>query len=207
MNFYRTFLAVMGLLLAMSSVQATVISGTTTSIYYDNGGGSPFSQPIKFGDGVHSVTSFWTTRSLPGANVSGNFYPEMADPVTYSVVAFAVGVKDISQITDASIFSFSDRAFGLCDAVCDSDGIGDFVVVRSILDGYYGVFRIDKIDYLDYGVSLEIAHLHATWWFQTDGTGNFVSLVPEPSSYLMFGIGILILLGYCVRDLALIKPV
>lgn len=208
MNFYRTFLVVTGVLLMASSVQATVISGTTTSIYYDNGGGSPFSQPIKFGDGVHSVTSFWTTRSLPGANVSGNFYPEMADPVTYSDVAFAVGVTDISQITDASIFSFADRALGLCDAVCDSDGVGDFVVVRDILDGYYGVFRIDKIVYGDYHVSLEIGRLQATWWFQTDGTGSFVSPVPEPSSYLMFGIGMtMILLGYRVRDLPLIKPV
>ncbi|MBX9893636.1 MAG: PEP-CTERM sorting domain-containing protein [Nitrosomonas sp.] len=207
MNFYRTFLAVAGIVLLMaSSAQATVISGTATSYYFNGGAGGPSSTPIKFGDGVHSVTSHWGATSLHHGYIDGFFYPEGDAPIHYSDVAFAVGVTDISQITDASIFSFSDRTPSLCDAICDPDGVGDFVVVRNVLDGYYGVLRIDKIDYRD-SESEEDGFLQATWWFQTDGTGNFVSPVPEPSSYLMLGIGMLILLGYRVRDLALIKPV
>lgn len=198
MNFYRKFLAVTGVLLMASSVQATVISGTTTSAFFDGGGGLPFSHAIKFGDGVHSVTSYWAPRSLHQADIIGQLAREFDTPVTFSDIASAAGVTDISQITDASIFGFANFARNLCDAVCDPDGVGDFVVVRNILDGYYGVLRIDKIDY--YPFSYKAGDLQATWWFQTDGTGNFASPVPEPSSYLMFGIGMLVLLGYRVRS-------
>jgi len=207
MNFYRMFLAVAGVLLMASLAQATVISGTVTSYYFNGGGGGPVSSPIKFGDGVHSVTSHWGATSLHHGYIDGIFYPEFDAPIHYSDVAFAVGVTDISQITDASIFSFSDRTSSLCDAICDPDGVGDFVVIRNVLDGYYGVLRIDGINYDTDHITYESGILQATWWFQTDGTGNFVSPVPEPSSYLMFGIGMLALLGYRVRNLALIKPV
>jgi hypothetical protein len=212
MNFYRTFLAVMGLLLAMSSAQATVISGTVTSGFFNGGAGGPISDSIKLGDGVHSVTSFWGAGSSHTGFFYGTYVPDFGDgPVfayTYSDVAFAVGVTDISQITDASIFSFADRALGLCDAVCDPDGVGDFVVARSVSSGYYAVLRIDKIDFITETYTYSSwGELHGTWWFQTDGTGNFASAVPEPSSYLVFGIGMLVLLGYRARDFVLIKPV
>lgn len=198
MNLYRKFLAVAGVLLMASSVQATVISGTVTSSFWDGGGGLESSDPIKFGDGVHSVTSYWGTRTLHRGGIEGYLAREFDTPLIFSNIASATGVTDISQITDASIFSFANFARNLCDAVCDPDGVGDFVVVRNILDGYYGVIRIDKIDY--YPFSFKIGDLQATWWFQTDGTGNFASPVPEPSSYLMFGIGMLVLLGYRVRS-------
>lgn len=205
MTFYRTFLAVV--LLIASSAQASIISGTVTSFFFNGGAGGPASSPIEFGNGVHSVTSFWGSASLHRGYIHGNLFPEGGDgPIHYSNVAFAVGVTDISQITEASIFSFSDSTPILCDAICDPDGVGDFAVTRNVLDGYYGVLRIDRIDHYndDYDT---FGLLQATWWFQTDGTGNFTSPVPEPSSYLMFGIGMLALLGYRVRDLALLKPV
>lgn len=206
MNFYRKFFAVAGVLLIASLAQASVISGTVTSDYFDGGAGVPTSSPIEFGDGVHSVTSFWVAASLHRGYINGILSPEVGDLIHYSDVAFAVGVTDISQITDASIFSFSHITPSLCDAICDPDGVGDFAVTRNVLDGYYGVLRIDRIDHYndDYDT---FGLLQATWWFQTDGTGNFTSPVPEPSSYLMFGIGMLAFLGYRVRDLALIKPV
>lgn len=58
MKIYRMFLATMGLLLMMSSAQATVISGTVTSGFFNGGAGGPSSDPINFGDGVHSVLLF-----------------------------------------------------------------------------------------------------------------------------------------------------
>ena len=108
MNFYRTFLAVAGVLLIASSAQASVISGTVTSSWDDGGAGSPGSSPIEFGDGVHSVTSFWAAESLHRGVIVGSVYPQFETSTHYSDVAFAVGVTDISQITDASIFSFTD---------------------------------------------------------------------------------------------------
>ena len=189
-----------------SSAQATVISGAVTSGFFNGGAGGPTSDPIKFGDGGESITFFWQGVSSHEGFFDGTLYPDFNDPITYSDVAFAVGVTDISQVKDASIFSFSDRTTLLCDAVCDPDGVGDFVVARSALNGHYGVLRIDKIDFFTDTYS-SWGELHGTWWFQTDGTGNFASAVPEPSSYLMFGIGMLVLLGYRVRNLALIKPV
>ncbi len=53
--------------------------------------------------------------------------------------------------------------------------MGDFVVWRSLDSGHFLVLRIDHIRVDDLAQS--IAFLDGTWWFQTDGTGNFV--VPE----------------------------
>lgn len=207
MNFYRTFLAVMGLLLAMSSAQATVISGTVTSGFFNGGAGGPASSPITFGDGGESVTFFWIGSSSVGI-FYGQYVPDFSDVVfTYSDVAFADGVTNISQIKDASIFSFARSISYSCYEACGSGVVGDFVVARSVSSGYYGALHIDKIDFFAHPYLGSWGELHGTWWFQTDGTGNFASAVPEPSSYLMFGIGMLVLLGYRVRNLTLIKLV
>ena len=105
-----------------------------------------------------------------------------------SEVAVATGVTDISQITDASIFSYTSLSVGpLCDPDCNPGGIGAFVVWRNMISGHYGVLRIDDIFVED--IDTPIADLDGTWWFQTDGTGSF-NPIPEPTSGLLFVVGL-----------------
>jgi hypothetical protein len=160
------------------SVQATVISGTIT-----NWEGDGPAETI--GDGVHRVTLYWSINTYD----KGWFYRgyDLYDSAL-SKVAFATGVTDISQISDASIFSFFDtQGIGpYCDADSDPDGTGDFIVWKNMTTGHYGVLRIDDIAVID--IHVPLATLDGTWWFQTDGTGDFSS-VPEPSSFLLFFCG------------------
>lgn len=73
-----------------------------------------------------------------------------------SDVAFATDITDISQINDASIFSFGDNFNGShCDAECDSDGVGEFLIWRNIHTGHYGALRIDDINVLDLNLLME----------------------------------------------------
>ncbi len=88
------------------------------------------------------------------------------------------------------------------------NGVGDFIVARNISTGHYGVLRIDDIQdqsWNDGFVDHWQGTLNGSWWFQTDGTGDFssVSSVPEPSTYMLFGVGLLVLLGYRVRHKAI----
>lgn len=115
--------------------------------------------------------------------------------------AFATGVTDITQISDASIFDFTlDAVIGpLCDADCDPDGVGDFIVVRGAEgqanEGFYGVLRIDDVHDVD--IHLPYAELDGTWWFQTDRTGDFSdAVVPEPGTALLVLAGVAALLRY-----------
>jgi hypothetical protein len=156
------------------SVQATVISGKITNW-------EESSSAKTIGDGVNRVNLYWSINMID----KGWFYRgyDFYDGAL-SAVAFAAGVTDISQISDASIFNFGTEPIGpYCDADSDPDGSGDFIVWKNMNTGHYGVLRIDDIVYD--GMHPAMATLNGTWWFQTNGTGNF-SVVPEPSSFLLF---------------------
>lgn len=131
--------------------------------------------PLEIGDGTNKVSFMWV---LPN-----EFWGSAAAGLTDSSVAIATGIKDISEIHDASIFEFTDDIVSpVCDAQCDPDGVGDFVIARNNRTGHYGVLQVKKIydrEWENDAGGIEIFHeLDGTWWFQTDGTGNFS---PEPS--------------------------
>lgn len=201
MNMHKVLFAVLGVLLMASSAQATVITGNINNWgYYAD---APLLPWLSVGDGTNHVIFSWSLGVAPtgffyGSSFHGDFPYE-------SDVAFATGVTNIFQIADASIFSFTDGSIG-------PNGVGDFIVARNISTGHYGVIRIDNIQDTSWSIpdpsGGEIIYyegnLNGTWWFQTDGTGDFssVSSVPEPSTYLLFGVGLLVLLGYRIRHKA-----
>lgn len=112
-----------------------------------------------------------------------------------SDVAFATDITDISQINDASIFSFGDNFNGShCDAECDSDGVGEFLIWRNIHTGHYGALRIDDINVLDLNSATANGEITGTWWFQTDGSAN-LSAVPLPAAVWLLSSGLIGLIG------------
>jgi hypothetical protein len=136
---------------------------------------------LVLGDGVNSVRISWSLQFYD----TGYFYGRGGIQGNSEVAALPE-VTDVSEITDASAFTFNSyppSSVGpLCDADCDPDLVGDFVVFRSLDNGHFLVLRIDDIRVDDLAQS--IAFLDGTWWFQTDGTGSFV--VPEPPrAYLL----------------------
>lgn len=124
------------------------------------------------GDDNNHVTMWWSYNTPGKGWFYGRWHTGDSD------VAYAEGITDITQITDASIFTFNKQSVGpLCDAQADRDGPGDFVIWRNVDTSYYGALRIDDIN---------SRGLTGTWWFQTDGTANFV---PEPATILLLGLG------------------
>ena len=144
---------------------------------------------MTIGDGTNGVSLWWSINTYDRGWFYGSDY--MSDPFE-SDVAFATGVTDISQITDASIYSFTSVAIGpRSDADFNPDGIGDFLIWKNISTNHYGAVRLDDI-YVPQGGGLLNAKLNATWWFQSDGTGNFNdTVVPVPGAVLlgMLGLG------------------
>lgn len=165
-------LALLSLGLA-TPARATVITGTI--IDWPESG-----DPIEIGDGTHHVSLWWSINTYD----RGWFYGSSYDPFD-SDVALATGVTDITQITDASVFAFTSTYVGpLCDADCDPDGVGEFVVWRHVTTGHYGVLRIDDIR--TPGSDIFASVLDGTWWFQSDGSGDFSgSAVPEPATSML----------------------
>ena len=164
------------LLCAPFSANAVLISGTIDDW--------PETGPLQVvGDGTNSVTMWWSINTNDRGFFYGSSFTGDSD------VAVAAGVNAIGDIVDASLLTYTSGAVGPnCDANCATNGVGDFLVWNNINTGYYGVLRIDNI----VGTGLE-ATLDATWWFQTDGTGNFSEImhVPEPATLALFGIGLL----------------
>jgi hypothetical protein len=75
-------------------------------------------------------------------------------------VAFATGVTNIDQITNAGVFTFQTTAFNSIGPISDGDvtGIGQFTVLRNRSTQCYAVVRWD---------SVQNSSLYATWWLQT----------------------------------------
>jgi hypothetical protein len=153
---------------------AQIFSGTISN--YQDSAPPP---ALTFGDGLHSVTLSWSVHEV---NSSGYFYAQ-----SDTEVALATNVSSINQITDAGIFSFTTGSLdsyyiGPISDVGITGGLNSFVVLRSN-SGFYGVLRIDDIFRypvpINHGTYSSYSGLNATWWFQSNGSGNF-STVPEP---------------------------
>ena len=175
-----TILGLVVLVAVSASAPAAVISGQIDQL--------PESQITQFGDGDHDIVFFWSIRYFN----EGFCYGSANEPWWPGVnadVAIATGVTDVSQITNASQYQLVDSSILIHDAFYNANGIGDFVVCRNVDTGHYGVLRIDFINYID--PLLPYAEMDCTWWFQSDGTGDFSS-VPEPTSLMLLGLGLLI---------------
>jgi hypothetical protein len=156
-----------------------IISGTITG-FVESGPSVPF------GDAINHVTLWWSISHTDVGWFYGSSYTQVKD----TDVAYATGVTDISQITDGSAFSFTSSWLG---PIYDADargGIGDFLVLRNIVTGHYGVIRVDDIS----AGGAWVATLDATWWFQPDGSADFSdghTVVPDPgASLLLLGMGL-----------------
>ncbi|MFG0251971.1 MAG: PEP-CTERM sorting domain-containing protein [Phycisphaerales bacterium JB038] len=159
-----------------AGIQADVITGTITD-WPESG---PF---MTVGDGNNSVTMWWSINYYDLGWFYGSSYGTGTD------VAVATGITDVTQISDASIFNYTSSYVGpIGDADYNGNGIGTFLAWRNTTTGYYGVLRVDDIDYID--PDQPYAELDGTWWFQTDGSGNFV---PAPSTLALLGLGALTL--------------
>ncbi|TGD73549.1 VPLPA-CTERM sorting domain-containing protein [Mangrovimicrobium sediminis] len=175
----KLFTAIL-LFLLPSLSQAAIISGSMF-------GWEESTTIESIGDGSNQVSMWWSINTSD----RGWFYGS-GNALTRSDVALATGVTDISQITDASAFSFTNTFVGpVCDADCNGNGVGDFLVWRNIDSGFYGVLRVDDID-TTYGA--DYATLSGTWWFQTDGSANF-SVVPVPAAAWFMGSALAALVG------------
>jgi hypothetical protein len=182
--------------LQSSSAYAAVISGAITD-WVESG-------PVQtIGDGINHVTLGWSYATPDRGYFYGSSWTGDSD------VAYAAGVTDITQITDASLYSFTNASIGpYCDADCDPDGVGEFIVWRNISSGYYGVLRLDDmypdpVDPIYYNTLLS-----GTWWFQTDGTADFSSSIPPipiPPALWLFGSGLLGLVGVARKKRGEIK--
>lgn len=157
----------LSLMLVSFSCHATIISETISDW-------AEFATRLTIGDGTNSVQTIWSQNTWD----KGYFYGSVFGN---SDVAYATGITDVLQITDASIFDFESHSVGpLCDADCNPSGVGDFIAMRNIDTGHYGVLRVDDIAGIFPGGTLD-----ATWWFQTDGTSDF-SVVSIPSTAWLF---------------------
>jgi hypothetical protein len=170
MNQAKWGLAICVVLLGAVGARGEIISGTIED--WDE-----LTMFVTIGDDTNHVTMQWSYNQ---PNM-GFFYG--SDPWTFdSDVAAAPGITDVTQIFDASVFDFTSGYVGpLCDG---DDGVGDFVIWNNIETGHYGVLRVDDI--VDPEPDTWRAQLNGTWWFQTDGTGNFV---PEPATLLLLCLG------------------
>jgi hypothetical protein len=172
---------------ALSSTHAAVYTGSIVDL--------PESAPYgySFGDGTHSVTLGW---SVNYTDRSGFFYRNSS-----TEVAVATGVSSINQITDAGAFTFTTPAAYDVGPVFDvpyTGGLNSFIVLKNSGNNFYGVVRLDDIfrysTPINYGTYSSYSGLNATWWFQSDGTGNF-ALVPEPGAMSLLGLGLTVMLA------------
>jgi hypothetical protein len=152
-----------------------VISGTISNW--------PESGPtMSIGDGNNHVTLWWSINTFDRGWFYGSGFTGDSD------VAFVPSITDVTQISDASIYTYTAGSVGpASDADVDPDGVGDFLIWRNINSGYYGVLRVDDIHDVD--LNQPYGELDGTWWFQTDGTGNFV---PEPGTLVLLAAGLML---------------
>ncbi|HEY3860966.1 MAG TPA: hypothetical protein VGO59_03690 [Verrucomicrobiae bacterium] len=122
-------------------------------------------QTYTISDGAHSAEFLWS-ESAPGTTA-------WIYSTANTSVALATGVTSVNQITNAAIYApFSSAYIGPLSDAGANGGIGQFVVLQST-SGYYAVVRIDDVQDND--------TLNATWWFQTNGTGDFSSFAGPPT--------------------------
>ena len=155
--------------LGAGPLHANLITGTISNW-------SAASGLIRIGDGTNHVSMDWSWRSPDQAWFYGSSFTGDSD------VAILSGVTDVRQITDASTLPFSSGSV-LADT-------GQFVAWKNVALGsesVYGVLRLDEL--ASSSLSPTDQFLSGTWWFQTDGTGNFNdTIIPVPGAV---GLGVI----------------
>lgn len=203
-----------------SSANSSVITGSIVNWTYNT---SPESMVI--GDGNSHVSLNWSPESDGAIWVYGtwmNGTSGIASRTTDTNVSDRIWwMTDINQIPDASIFPTHDDVmlawapgatitawYGSPPYNTNTSVAGDFVVLKNILSGYYGVIHIDAI----HGYASNNFSLDLTWWFQTDGSANFgtgpalpppssgSTTVPTPAAFWLFGSGLIGLFGFVRRS-------
>ena len=182
----KKHLILMLLLVMVISARAygDAISGTITN-WPESG------STMTIGDGTNSVSMWWSSASF-GTPATGYFYGSSYSQAADSDVAVATGVTDISQLTNAAAFTYTSGIVGPVP-------VGDFILYRNTVTGFYAALRITSIAYPD--------GLSGTWWFQTDGSANLSpsSVVPEPSSVVLLSAGLVFLLVFGGRAAKIIS--
>ncbi len=131
-----------------------------------------------FDDHVASASGVQVAWSRGNSNPTtrGSFYDSwVTNDDTW--IAKAVGVGDVSEITDASVFTYVDR-------VVSNVHEGEFVVIHNTSTGYYGALRVDAYRSED-GTTV----MDATWYLQENATGNFGSGFVDPDHGTLVGNG------------------
>lgn len=190
----RSILFLLVILMIPPVLSAGVFTGTITN-WQESGPAQ------SFGDGTTSMSIWWSYNVVGSSGwFYGSFYSALYEGAYKMLnvnVASAPGVTDISQITDASAYTFTNMWVGpIWDQDSAADGVGDFVVYKSLTTGHYGVIRVDSI----HGENGNLLDL--TWWYQNDGTGNFQQqgpVVPEPGAMLPLAAGLIVLARFVRR--------
>ncbi len=139
------------------NTSTTVVSGTIIGWSLDWG-----FDPFRFDDyvGVASnIEARWSLATLIPPALAF-FYPWNCCPGTHA--AHVTGVTDIYEITDASMYTYSDWAVGAAKQ-------GEFILFYNEITGYYGAFRVDDV----YDDGTGNAVVDVTWYLQEDGSPNF----------------------------------
>ena len=139
---------------------------------------------MTIGDGTNGVSLWWSANTTDRGFFYGSNFMS-GDPFASDVAFAGTGVTDISQITNASAYSFTSGSIGpQSDADLNPSGVGDFIVWKNVSTSHYGVLRLDDI-------AGRFGPLTGTWWFQSDGTANFDdNVVPVPGAVLLGIIGL-----------------
>lgn len=174
-----------------TAAHAEVISGSMTGVGLND---FNFNAGV-FGDGINSVEFIAQFASWSQAQMTGSmwFYGSEFNyddgSLAKSEVAFVPGVLDISQITDASVYTYTVDATATHVAVTGGASIfgseQGLVLLRNLATGHYGAVRLDGMTVAGGGFVFDAESIDVTWWFQTDGTGDFSS-VPTPASAALF---------------------
>ena len=106
------------------------------------------------------ITAWWSKNT----STHGWFYGVNSS----TEVAHVTGITEISEITDASTYSYSDWSVGPV-------GIGDIVLFHNTDTDYYAALRVNLI--FSNGNLL-----NTSWYFQADGTADFSSFSPVLAS-------------------------
>ena len=105
---------------------------------------------------VSEIQAWWSINQLSPDR--GWFYGYNSS----TEVSHVTGITDICEITDASIYSYSNWSVGPVDE-------GDFVLFHNVDTDYYAAFRVDDI----YGSGALDSYLDTTWYLQEDGSPDF----------------------------------
>lgn len=181
-----------GLMLASyfgGAAYAEVITGAMTGVPLD----ADFRNSGVFGDGTNNVQfiaifGWWSVSHASGGMwFNGSDFNFDDGSLVKSEVAFVPDVLDVSLITDASAYSFTTSGLASTVAVAGGpqlfDSLSGLVLLRNEATGHYGALRLDGMSAQPFAFDAD--SIDITWWFQTDGSGDFSSVpAPGPASLI-----------------------